>query len=297
MATIDQDLAAIRTAILGKDVREAIADGIEHCYNDGNAAANRAKAAAQNAETAINTANAAAASVDASKQAAASAATAANTAAANADKAKDAANTAASGANAAKDAANTAAGKANTAATGADEAAAEAVKIATEAGQAAQKTADDAAADATKTADDAAKEAVRIANEAAAAAKKTAEDAAADAEEKETGSEAWARGTRMGKAVPQTDPTCRNNSYFYAMEAKTANSTTQANTQKAMDYRDEAKAWAEAAQQGADASGYIICDVNDEDGMLYIDLADRLDEQMKFEIDESIGMLEVIING
>lgn len=33
MATIQQDLAAIRRAVYGKDVREAIADGIENCYD------------------------------------------------------------------------------------------------------------------------------------------------------------------------------------------------------------------------------------------------------------------------
>lgn len=34
MATIEQDVAAIRTAVYGKDVREAIADGIENCYRN-----------------------------------------------------------------------------------------------------------------------------------------------------------------------------------------------------------------------------------------------------------------------
>lgn len=31
MPTIEQDIAAIRTAVYGRDVREAIADGFEHC--------------------------------------------------------------------------------------------------------------------------------------------------------------------------------------------------------------------------------------------------------------------------
>lgn len=39
MATIQQDLAAIRAAVYGKDVREAIADGIEKCYEDSTAGA------------------------------------------------------------------------------------------------------------------------------------------------------------------------------------------------------------------------------------------------------------------
>lgn len=43
MATIDQDIAQIRQAIYGKDVREAIADGIEQCYADSNGALEQAR--------------------------------------------------------------------------------------------------------------------------------------------------------------------------------------------------------------------------------------------------------------
>ena len=32
MASINQDILAIRQAVYGKDVREAIADGINNCY-------------------------------------------------------------------------------------------------------------------------------------------------------------------------------------------------------------------------------------------------------------------------
>ena len=59
MSTVAQDVQQIREAIYGRDVREAIADGIEHCYSDvsggvttANTAAAAADAAAQRAITA-----------------------------------------------------------------------------------------------------------------------------------------------------------------------------------------------------------------------------------------------------
>lgn len=47
---IDQFLAAIRQAVYGKDVREAIASGIEQCYNDSTASAQKADIEAKGAE-------------------------------------------------------------------------------------------------------------------------------------------------------------------------------------------------------------------------------------------------------
>lgn len=59
MSTVAQDVQQIREAIYGREVREAIADGIEHCYSDvsggvttANTAAAAANAAAQRANTA-----------------------------------------------------------------------------------------------------------------------------------------------------------------------------------------------------------------------------------------------------
>ena len=59
MSTVAQDVQQIREAIYGREVREAIADGIEHCYSDvsggvttANTAAAVANAAAQRANTA-----------------------------------------------------------------------------------------------------------------------------------------------------------------------------------------------------------------------------------------------------
>ena len=71
MATIAQDVAQIRQAVYGKDVREAIADGIEKCYTDvssgvtlANTAANNANSKATAADTAATAANTAAAAAN-----------------------------------------------------------------------------------------------------------------------------------------------------------------------------------------------------------------------------------------
>lgn len=81
MATIDQIVTKIRTAIFGKDVRENIAQGIEKCYTDVSTGTTLAETAASNA--------------DAKATAAQTAASTANTAATNASNAANAANTAA----------------------------------------------------------------------------------------------------------------------------------------------------------------------------------------------------------
>lgn len=57
--TIQQNLALIQSAVYGKDVRDAIHDSIEQCYNDVSSAA-IAAAAANTATTAANNATAAA---------------------------------------------------------------------------------------------------------------------------------------------------------------------------------------------------------------------------------------------
>ena len=59
MSAISQDVSQIRSAVYGKDVREAIADGIEQCYTDvssGVTMANTAATAANTAAAAANTA-------------------------------------------------------------------------------------------------------------------------------------------------------------------------------------------------------------------------------------------------
>jgi hypothetical protein len=58
---------------------------------------------------------------------------------------------------------------------------------------------------------------------------------------------------------------------------------------------DNAKHYAELAEQHANIAGYVFFDVNDEDGELYATVADSLDEDLGFEVNEETGELEVII--
>lgn len=60
MATIVQDVDQIRHAVYGREVREAIADGIEQCYTDTISGVNLASEAALAANSAANKANTAA---------------------------------------------------------------------------------------------------------------------------------------------------------------------------------------------------------------------------------------------
>lgn len=69
--TIADDIAQIRTAIYGREVRESIAHGIEQCYSNtsegktlADAAAENANEKARDAETATERANTAAVTID-----------------------------------------------------------------------------------------------------------------------------------------------------------------------------------------------------------------------------------------
>jgi len=113
MAKIDEYIALIRNAIYGREVRSAIANGIEQCYVDNQGAVDdaveRANTAASNATTATQNAN--------------EKATAANNAATNANEKAGLANSAATNANEKAGLANSAATNANEKATAANNAA------------------------------------------------------------------------------------------------------------------------------------------------------------------------------
>lgn len=94
-------------------------------------------------------------------------------------------------------------------------------------------------------------------------AAKRSEDSAAEHDEN---AEAWAVGQRNGVDVPQDDVT----------------------------YNNSAKHYAELASQGAEKSGYVFFDVNDEDGCMYITTVGHIGEDITFEVDEEQGILEVI---
>lgn len=87
--TITEILNAIKTAVYGREVRTAIHDGIQQCYNDTQAFAQTASAAITSAEGAATRANTAAGSAETQASAASTAASRANTAAAAAEAAVD----------------------------------------------------------------------------------------------------------------------------------------------------------------------------------------------------------------
>ena len=127
MSKISEYLAQIKTAIYGREVRDAIHDSIEQCYTDVSNAKTLADTAASNANAVTSKANTAASNADTKAKLANDAATKAGTAASNANAATTKANnaatkadTAASNANTATTKANEATSKANTAASNAD---------------------------------------------------------------------------------------------------------------------------------------------------------------------------------
>lgn len=64
MSTVAEDVRQIREAIYGREVREAIADGIEHCYSDVSGGVTTANTAAAAADAAAQRANTAAAGAE-----------------------------------------------------------------------------------------------------------------------------------------------------------------------------------------------------------------------------------------
>jgi len=57
--------------------------------------------------------------------------------------------------------------------------------------------------------------------------------------------------------------------------------------------QNNAKFWAELSQQGAETSGYAFFDVDDETGEMIVTVADSLDKDLRFVVDENTGILEV----
>lgn len=119
-------------------------------------------------------------------------------------------------------------------------------------------------------------------------------------------SEAWAVGERAGEPVEDTDETYQNNAKWYAGQA---DSISRGNaimseswaiggtgTRQGED-NDNAKHYAEVAQQGAEESGYVWFDVDDQDGEMYVTITPNLEEDVSFLVNESIGTLEVTVNG
>ena len=102
-------------------------------------------------------------------------------------------------------------------------------------------------------------------NNGVTAANESAENAA----QSESNAEAWAVGERDGEPVAPTDPTYLNN----------------------------AKHYANVAQQGAESVGYAFFDVNDADGNMYVTVTENLSTDISFHVNENIGELEVTLYG
>ena len=71
--------------------------------------------------------------------------------------------------------------------------------------------------------------------------------------------------------------------------------SADASAKAAAQSADEAEGWAHAAEQSADAAGYAKFDIDDSDGQMYVTVANNLNNDLTFSIDESTGNLEVII--
>lgn len=93
-----------------------------------------------------------------------------------------------------------------------------------------------------------------------------AEESASQASQSESNAEAWAVGERDGVHVEPPDETYQNN----------------------------AKYWAQVAQQGAEDAGYAWFDVLDSDGCMYVTITPNLGQDISFLVNETTGMLEVV---
>ena len=60
---------------------------------------------------------------------------------------------------------------------------------------------------------------------------------------------------------------------------------------------DNAKHYAEVAQQGAEEAGYAWFDIDDETGEMMVTVSDNLADDVTFAINENTGELEVTVNG
>lgn len=182
MATIAENLQAIKEAVYGEEVRGAIHDSISQCYEDVTASKTLADSSAAAATEKAALADQKATAANTAAQTANTAASAANEKAELAAQKAAAANAAASAANQKATVANTAASAANTAAANAEEKATLAASKAAQA-QAAAESADsaasaaDTAADSATTAADSANAKASLADQKATAANTAAKSA------------------------------------------------------------------------------------------------------------------------
>ena len=58
---------------------------------------------------------------------------------------------------------------------------------------------------------------------------------------------------------------------------------------------DNARHYSQLAAQSAEAAGYAFFEIDDEDGEMYVTVANNLDSDLTFEINENTGNLEVVV--
>lgn len=158
---------------------------------------------------------------------------------------------------------------------------------------------DAAAADITPTLADqvlaAANEAVTVSREANAnstAAVEHADEALQQAQEALSGAQAAEAQAEAHSAVAATSEANAEASATLSESWAVGGTGTRPNEDV-----NNAAFWAKVANYGADKAGYVVFDVNDDDGHMYVTVTENLADDVDFRVNESTGRLEVTING
>lgn len=271
-STIQTHLNKIKTAVYGVEVRDAIHDSIEECYDDVSSAKTRAEAAIVNADTAASNAQIKANAANSAASTANTAAAAANTAA---DNANDKANTVDAKVTVAETAtkdANDAATKANLAATNADTAAESANAAAESANNKATlaNNAATAANDAAKKATDATSDLESLKNDVTSAAqnansnadyaKEKADEAISAVVNVESATKAAndaAESANAKASLADTAASAANTAASEANAARDSATTAAANVTSATEKANEAASAANTATSNANAAAKL----------------------------------------
>lgn len=250
-SNIQSLLNDILNAVYGRDVRDAIHDAIEICYDDVESGRTTAETAALQVDTAVNAATAATNAANAAANDASSAATAASTAASNVSSAINSANQAAVSASNAANSASAAASNAASAATAANEAVTAANQAVDEANEAISEIRElDVDVDLILNAIDNANAATSAANTAAdnaIAAKNAATAAAENANAKATAANTAANSATTAAQAANTATTNANT-------ARDAANTAATNANNARDAAATATSAANTATTNANAA-------------------------------------------
>lgn len=76
--------------------------------------------------------------------------------------------------------------------------------------------------------------------------------------------------------------------------AETAQQKAEQSELNSKESEENAEHYADVAQQGAETAGYVYFEINNSDGCMYVTTAGHIDEDVTFEVNEELGILEVI---